>query len=169
MSTFISPSSSPISIHVPREGHDLTESCTRLPLISISIHVPREGHDLRRQCTRGVGRRISIHVPREGHDLLQRPRRQSGRNFNPRAPRGARPSAALYPFLAGDISIHVPREGHDQSIAILRIVLQVFQSTCPARGTTLNLGGRKPSFFYFNPRAPRGARPNEGQLPHAAM
>ena len=38
--------------------------------LPISIHVPREGHDL------GVGEmfpersRISIHVPREGHDTM---------------------------------------------------------------------------------------------------
>ena len=34
-----------ISIHVPREGHDLVFLLTLLRLSSISIHVPREGHD----------------------------------------------------------------------------------------------------------------------------
>ena len=33
----------------------------------ISIHVPREGHDVLRHGMGGRGD-ISIHVPREGHD-----------------------------------------------------------------------------------------------------
>ena len=33
-----------ISIHVPREGHDMEKSQLE-QRISISIHVPREGHD----------------------------------------------------------------------------------------------------------------------------
>ena len=35
-----------ISIHVPREGHDLTAARRRERRTHISIHVPREGHDL---------------------------------------------------------------------------------------------------------------------------
>ena len=34
----------------------------------------------------------------------------------------------------------------------------VFQSTCPARGTTKRPGYYPGRFTYFNPRAPRGAR-----------
>ena len=33
-----------------------------------------------------------------------------------------------------------------------------FQSTCPARGTTVDGDGRRTQRAYFNPRAPRGAR-----------
>ena len=78
---------------------------------------------------------ISIHVPREGHDEFLCRQRVADGHFNPRAPRGARRSALLSNTVAG-----------------------TFQSTCPARGTTLGgavsfSGGR-----YFNPRAPRGAR-----------
>ena len=100
-----------ISIHVPREGHDVAKN-TRQRRAEISIHVPREGHDLRRQ--HGAHRsRISIHVPREGHDccgsmetVSSSPfqstcpaRGTTGTStarscrrcyFNPRAPRGAR-------------------------------------------------------------------------------
>ena len=58
---------------------------------------------------------ISIHVPREGHD------------------------AGLF-VEAGRliISIHVPREGHDRRADELALVAVAFQSTCPARGTTLS-------------------------------
>ena len=57
---------------------------------------------------------ISIHVPREGHDFLCSPIR--------------------LPF---PISIHVPREGHDQKRENCRQRHHQFQSTCPARGTTI--------------------------------
>ena len=58
------------------------------------------------------------------------------RHFNPRAPRGAR----LCRLQAGAprrfISIHVPREGHDYDAVLLQAGCPLFQSTCPARGTT---------------------------------
>ena len=145
-----------ISIHVPREGHDGLQFCdfvlcefqstcpargttspanwydTRfiyfnpraprgarpLPHIrsstahKISIHVPREGHDdATKRSVELVA--ISIHVPREGHD-----------SFNERY------------FNDFTISIHVPREGHDRQSRRKTIAFSVFQSTCPARGTT---------------------------------
>ena len=82
---------------------------------------------------------ISIHVPREGHDY--------------------------YPSKSFDqvsrISIHVPREGHDTAVKDVVLGAPVFQSTCPARGTTANNNDTQTSAVDFNPRAPRGARPNE--------
>ena len=66
--------------------------------------------------TRGIhadGDDISIHVPREGHD-------RDGRADH----------------LRHLISIHVPREGHDAARQKKRIQHVLFQSTCPARGTT---------------------------------
>ena len=35
------------------------------------------------------------------------------------------------------ISIHVPREGHDRLCMVSMVLIRPFQSTCPARGTTL--------------------------------
>ena len=87
--------------------------------------------------------RISIHVPREGHDGRCVCSREHRRHFNPRAPRGARP--------------YNPIENYDR---------KEFQSTCPARGTTLD-SKKCPSISkHFNPRAPRGARPCRHILPH---
>ena len=57
-------------------------------------------------------------------------------NFNPRAPRGAR-----RPDIASS---------RDDA---------VFQSTCPARGTTHIIPLKTTTAKNFNPRAPRGARP----------
>ena len=125
----------PISIHVPREGHDLCLYLVGLlNALPISIHVPREGHDspaliIHQQPP------ISIHVPREGHDGGNNTFRRAHTYFNPRAPRGARQDLIGTLDALGWISIHVPREGHDLSL----------QKFCP-------------SFTYFNPRAPRGAR-----------
>ena len=119
---------------MPREGHDdkMTER-PRHP--DISIHVPREGHDADKAAevfaanafqstcpARGTTMTkinvshtyaISIHVPREGHD--------HSRAF---AAHGAA------------ISIHVPREGHDLEAQAGPLYDTIFQSTCPARGTT---------------------------------
>ena len=63
--------------------------------------------------TDNMGGVISIHVPREGHDRLRARYRRSHR-----------------------ISIHVPREGHDEQERQALITSTLFQSTCPARGTT---------------------------------
>ncbi len=63
--------SSRISIHVPREGHDLRRK-NRLAVQNISIHVPREGHDRFAHLERLSLQMISIHVPREGHDAAVR-------------------------------------------------------------------------------------------------
>ena len=82
---------------------------------------------------------ISIHVPREGHDMMRE--------------RKALPKKG--------ISIHVPREGHDKYMLLLLIALLIFQSTCPARGTTLKNIVPATGFDDFNPRAPRGARHNK--------
>ena len=146
-----------ISIHVPREGHDarmITAQSPSLPFQStcpargttpynstakakkqISIHVPREGHDRCRPGRTAPKAPISIHVPREGHDTTSWRRSLRRSYFNPRAPRGARHhqlAAQPSPFL--------------------------FQSTCPARGTTSAPSRLAGAAQYFNPRAPRGAR-----------
>ena len=124
-----------ISIHVPREGHDpLLAAGYVLPaanfnpraprgarphklrdickLVFISIHVPREGHD-RNTIEQRRELVISIHVPREGHDKTDSAFFSKYRYFNPRAPRGAR----LCMRCACCSGV-------------------IFQSTCPARGTT---------------------------------
>ena len=58
----------------------------------------------------------------------------------------------------GSISIHVPRTGHDEERDIDVITEEIFQSTCPVRGTTPAVHGRWVTHYHFNPRAPYGAR-----------
>ena len=79
---------------------------------NISIHVPREGHDVN-NIVRRLCRVISIHVPREGHDHGPQSQCCLLTDFNPRAPRGARPVPSHNFNGLYLISIHVPREGHD--------------------------------------------------------
>ena len=127
-----------ISIHVPREGHDLHRAVHKHGGNAISIHVPREGHDAEKAALiRGV-LPISIHVPREGHDYF----------------------AGRYRKLRIAFQSTCPARGTTQS-RIKTTAFSVFQSTCPARGTTGVEIEPLPVIRDFNPRAPRGARLQE--------
>ena len=144
-----------ISIHVPREGHDQYEPDTGFRHY-ISIHVPREGHD-KNEDAAILNMYISIHVPREGHDFYQYRVRLCTRYFNPRAPRGARPLTMYVTDIDMDFNPRAPRGA--RHISNRRNVARgLFQSTCPARGTTFYQYRVRLCTRYFNPRAPRGAR-----------
>ena len=150
----------------------------------ISIHVPREGHDATPPNTSYCDRSFQSTCPARGTTWSTRPRTRSRSDFNPRAPRGARRHIAFNAAHVVGISIHVPREGHDAMLLSMFVPSVTFQSTCPARGTTLRLvlKCRAASRFQstcpargtttssrpwswcpsnFNPRAPRGARPRQ--------
>ena len=125
-----------ISIHVPREGHD------RLYLLRVWRHVEFQSTCPARGTTTlpaaaWSGTCISIHVPREGHDALRLRVVVPHHHFNPRAPRGARLLHGVPRVARRGISIHVPREGHDYCKNTRPAKRTSFQSTCPARGTTL--------------------------------
>ena len=169
-----------ISIHVPREGHDGRSSTRRACCGNFNPRAPR-GARLIIKDNAASTHVISIHVPREGHDQRVSVCHIQKLDFNPRAPRGARPNMSLREFLQKMISIHVPREGHDtlaQPPFFYNYIFQStcpargttrgciaatyqnfgFQSTCPARGTTNKTSQSSSSGSDFNPRAPRGAR-----------
>ena len=149
-----------ISIHVPREGHDYLQSRSGDSDNVFQSTCPARGTTnilVRNPVPEG----ISIHVPREGHDRGKTRSRVGGEDFNPRAPRGARPQYPNNAEVYSLISIHVPREGHDSSVCSRRPrasyfnpraprgarremfsiehLIKIFQSTCPARGTTRRL------------------------------
>ena len=73
-------------------------------------------------------------------------------------PREGHDSPRKWLILRISISIHVPREGHDFLTGLLILPIVLFQSTCPARGTTFNGVAGLGNPNDFNPRAPRGAR-----------
>ena len=105
----------------------------------------------------------------------------TARNFNPRAPRGARPTLrrcwegrtvfqSTRPARGATfrhkgcpaifrISIHAPREGRDHVRQSSLKAAEEFQSTRPARGATTGAVRPLAAPWYFNPRAPCGARP----------
>ena len=97
---------------MPREGHDLPICRNRPFTRTFQSTCPARG-TTKKAGGRVDQSRISIHVPREGHD----------------AGHAARD-------LHGPISIHVPREGHDAAQYATMSINELFQSTCPARGTT---------------------------------
>ena len=124
-----------ISIHVPLAGHD-QKNLGNSQGDCISIHVPLAGHDPRFEEMYD-GFKISIHVPLAGHDL--------------------------HHWAGADracISIHVPLAGHDCPLWSAWPQREVFQSTCPLRGTTRPHLWIKRCERNFNPRAPCGARQN---------
>ena len=158
-----------------------TVACDAMPLSSvISIHVPREGHDVKLYFMTSAYRNFNPRAPR-GARLVYRSSSSFPPRFQSTCP--ARGTTQYSPVLPGLylISIHVPREGHDYREATSSKGRYGFQSTCPARGTTTLA---QPPFFYnyifqstcpargtterryhrrqhrqnFNPRAPRGAR-----------
>ena len=114
--------------------------------------------------------KISIHVPREGHDSSGLRCRQTHPYFNPRAPRGARLQCHSVLFQLLQISIHVPREGHDRKI-YWRVCCRRISIHVPREGHDLSLQKFFPRVGRadFNPRAPRGARPQDILTARARM
>ena len=172
-----------ISIHSPLAGRDGHPHNPNLPFLKISIHSPLAGRDPR-WFIRGDGMvNISIHSPLAGRDLLgqdaqkyagifqsTRPSRgetiavlgadQPGKHFNPLAPRGARPAAVrLLPELK-DISIHSPLAGRDSDRLAFRSTT-VISIHSPLAGRDLRTSRAQRWRSYFNPLAPRGARPSQ--------
>ena len=130
-----------------------------MPELQISIHAPRAGCDGFTPSSLFPHSEISIHAPRAGCDSV-RPAHHSGLSyFNPRTPCGVRPFLVDLRLAPAVISIHAPRAGCDQTGAVpfcrsdhfnprtpcgVRLStissgdsLQLFQSTHPVRGATI--------------------------------
>ena len=126
----------------------------------ISIHAPREGGDRAFHIGYDLPGVISIHAPREGGDLLYHVPNGGSRKFQSTPPaRGATKSGAEFTVKC-DISIHAPREGGDLRGSGTPWASLIFQSTPPARGATYPRSRRLWARWYFNPRPPRGGRPD---------
>ena len=126
----------PISIHVPREGHD---SHKRRQQRSGSHFNPRAPRGARRcEESQRVAKSFNFNprAPRGARRFIKRGNHKSEINFNPRAPRGARPATAA-PAAAdnADFNPRAPRGARPH--------WQAYTA---------------PQSVYFNPRAPRGAR-----------
>ena len=80
--------------------------------------------------------------------------------FNPRPPRGGRLRFCQGLLRTSAISIHVLREEDDPAPLLLWTCPPLFQSTSSARRTTAHRRHLHPAGLDFNPRPPRGGRPD---------
>ena len=154
-----------ISIHVPRVGDDSTVCVLGGKVGFISIHVPRVGDDTvpalsllsvayfnpRPPC----GGRLKTSPMFPSSCLFQSTSPVWGttkyiysncccnRYFNPRPPCGGRQILDVDIHNSIFISFHVPRVGDDALAIYLLVLLDTFQSTSPAWGTTY---GKNKSF-----------------------
>ena len=146
----------------------------------ISIHAPRVGRDNQRLEHEGREWLFQSTRPVWGATLLIVLAVQIRSHFNPRAPCGARQHTLYHLPAARTISIHAPRVGRDQVVFLFFLHPPLFQSTRPVWGATPampcrltaaeisihapRVGRDRISLFhrcrryYFNPRAPCGAR-----------
>ena len=106
-----------ISIHAPRGGSDLLETALLDRLQLFQSTLPVGGATLGgNRCPIQV--EISIHAPRGGSDHFYHPSIHGGQYFNPRSPWGERPNTAYR-----------------------REMIDIFQSTLPVGGATINQVG----------------------------
>ena len=146
-----------ISIHAPLAGRDKWTMPTGGLSHDFNPRAPRGARRGRKEVKNGKSE-ISIHAPLAGRDWASSLKPLARRYFNPRAPRGARrkkkwkkrhrnkfqstrPSRGATagrpgPCRRSGISIHAPLAGRDFSLRLFLMAIS-----------------------YFNPRAPRGARP----------
>ena len=174
-----------ISIHSPLAGRDHEDTQGADALLEISIHSPLAGRDIH-----GVGHRVIVKIfqstrpsrgetsANSGFDGLSfrlfqstRPSRGETRRKDGRPPATAfqstRPSRGETPTRIAEIafiniSIHSPLAGRDPIPAHCSAG-HGFQSTRPSRGETRRWSAQAEAGFYFNPLAPRGARPYTAQ------
>ena len=151
--------------------------------------MPREGHDSRSIGQYSPTCRFQSTCPARGTTKATAITNFTSIDFNPRAPRGARPDDATAQGSDTGISIHVPREGHDPIILnmIWRFIsisihvpreghddyardwanrMFLISIHVPREGHDRPLVGAGRLQGHFNPRAPRGARPEYRYSPN---
>ena len=170
----------PVSIHAARGGGDIVVVLSH-NVKGVSIHAARGGGDRNGPIDRG-SHGVSIHAARGGGDAsksgarsvwgmfqstppagaatsISPSTRSRKSGFNPRRPRGRRPAGPQPPVSPPVVSIHAARGGGDIPRRSMLLAVQV--SIHAARG-----GGDLPGATAgtpaacFNPRRPRGRRPN---------
>ena len=117
---------------------------------------PVRGATKRRAAARLV-EVISIHAPRAGRDRRSLRCREARQNFNPRAPCGARRDMIGQTDPAELISIHAPRAGRDYLEGAYDSNREI-SIHAPRAGRDFLGCGYSEGGYYFNPRAPCGAR-----------
>ena len=148
-----------ISIHAPREGGDSRNSAAAQRQKGFQSTPPARGATPSSVFDNKI-LMISIHAPREGGDQGRNSRTRLREHFNPRPPRGGRlRRTRRYPDQSRFQSTP-PARGATAAGAAGAATITVFQSTPPARGATWHFDGIGTLIGHFNPRPPRGGRPN---------
>ena len=122
----------------------------------ISIHAPRTGSDSGKTAACAACL-ISIHAPRTGSDAFPCLAARAYSNFNPRSPHGERLNMGARTVRLNIISIHAPRTGSDLTASPMGLMMNVFQSTLPARGATLFQYYQRYLFQFQSTLPARGA------------
>ena len=168
-----------VSIHAPHEGRDAIRrqrrpacaqfqstrptrgaTCPTVAAVAVnvvSIHAPHEGRDHKHNHG-SHSKCVSIHAPHEGRDTVQMLLGHESVRFNPRAPRGARRGHHALHRRGNLVSIHAPHEGRDLRLAHQRRG-QTVSIHAPHEGRDRATRTITARGCRFNPRAPRGARP----------
>ena len=141
---------------MPREGHDPPIIGWVTDTTHFNPRAPRGA----RPCGWLICRNLKDFNPRAPRGARPSPAsRPDGRAsyFNPRAPRGARRDWTDSKAKRRKISIHVPREGHDHALLLQGQALFI-SIHVPREGHDDACAAQAARDYYFNPRAPRGAR-----------
>ncbi len=134
--------------------------CEFLGCSPISIHAPRVGGDISWHRANHSNYMISIHAPRVGGDLVRlRWFSPFSANFNPRPPCGGRPADGPAGADRKGISIHAPRVGGDDGPDGHRISGDDISIHAPRVGGDCPREEGQPMGWNFNPRPPCGGRP----------
>ena len=104
----------------------------------ISIHVPREGHDLALGGDACGRRDFNPRAPRGARPTTAMRLKPLAFDFNPRAPRGARHPLTRVVYPVDAFQSTCPARGTTRACPY-GVLQHRFQSTCPARGTTRQL------------------------------
>ena len=168
-----------VSIHAPRVGSDSPQASIRRATRRFNPRSPRGERHLAADAV--VERRVSIHAPRVGSDHSIPSRGCSPNCFNPRSPRGERPSPASCadcstsfnprsprgerrPWFANKcalpcVSIHAPRVGSDSEGGAMPTQPHLVSIHAPRVGSDFAGLETQAAASGFNPRSPRGERP----------
>ena len=146
------------TIHAPRAGGDSSPCRPAQARPCFNPRPPRGGRPERiQQSDQALA--VSIHAPRAGGDLVAPLSTRSLIDVSIHAPRAGGDAALPPTGRELCVSIHAPRAGGDSKSASCRKRVHMFQSTPPARGATRSPFRLLLSRNSFNPRPPRGGRP----------
>ena len=145
-----------ISTHVPHAGHDGLHFARPRTGQRFQLTCPMRGTTHHRRLTIHL-HKISTHVPHAGHDYSRAPAPAARPYFNSRAPCGARRSWRSGTRSIPRISTHVPHAGHDRRYRA-QTVPGFISTHVPHAGHDGRRAVRLDPVFYFNSRAPCGAR-----------